>query len=100
MKQNKIKKLYENGECPDCGDMIPNNVVEGDACAGCGHVFYEQHPDDDDAPVFIVDLPDMEVNGNWTEVARFDTKQEAIAYCRREFKADSKGRINLITEVM
>src|SRR5579872_6264961 len=34
-----IKHLYEDGECPDCGDPIPDNAVEGDNCGNCEHVF-------------------------------------------------------------
>lgn len=30
---------YPDGECPDCGEKIPKDVVEGEACENCGHVF-------------------------------------------------------------
>lgn len=36
---NPVKDAYEDGECPDCGQTIPNDVSEGDACTNCGHVF-------------------------------------------------------------
>ena len=39
METNKIYNSYENGECPDCGEGIPKNVQEGDACKNCEHVF-------------------------------------------------------------
>ena len=35
-----IKDSYENGECPDCGEDIPNDVSNGDGCSNCSHVFY------------------------------------------------------------
>ena len=37
---NIIKGSYENGECPDCGEDIPNDVSNGDGCSNCSHVFY------------------------------------------------------------
>jgi len=37
---NIVKDSYENGECPDCGEDIPNDVSNGDGCSNCGHVFY------------------------------------------------------------
>jgi hypothetical protein len=36
-----IKDSYENGECPDCGESIPAEMVSGGECANCGHVFHE-----------------------------------------------------------
>ena len=45
---NKVKQSYENGECPDCGEDIPDDIVNGDKCANCGHVFYEYVPEDCD----------------------------------------------------
>lgn len=35
---------YEQGECPDCGLKIKESSVDGDECENCGHVFYEEHP--------------------------------------------------------
>jgi len=35
-----IQNTYENSECPDCGEPIPDDVVSGQACTNCGHVFY------------------------------------------------------------
>ena len=37
---NIIKDSYENGECPDCGKNIPDDVSGGDGCSNCGHAFY------------------------------------------------------------
>ena len=37
---NIIKDSYENGECPDCGKNIPDDVSGGDGCSNCGHIFY------------------------------------------------------------
>lgn len=41
-----IKDNYDNGECPDCGQPIPDDCVEGESCINCGHVFYKIHDDD------------------------------------------------------
>ncbi len=42
---NTIKDSYEDGICPDCGEEIPDDVVEGQACENCEHAFYEYIPD-------------------------------------------------------
>jgi len=31
--------VYENGECPDCCDPIPDDTPDGGNCENCGHVF-------------------------------------------------------------
>jgi hypothetical protein len=35
-----IKDSYPDGKCPDCGESIPDNIVGGDKCSNCGHVFH------------------------------------------------------------
>jgi DNA-directed RNA polymerase subunit RPC12/RpoP len=35
-----IKGHYPDGECPDCGEDIPDNATEGEECGNCGHVFW------------------------------------------------------------
>lgn len=37
-----IKDSYEGGVCPDCQENIPDDVMEGQECDNCGHVFYAQ----------------------------------------------------------
>jgi hypothetical protein len=39
-----VKEQYPNGECPDCGDPIPDDTTMGDECSNCGHVFVETKP--------------------------------------------------------
>ena len=39
---NLVKSSYENGVCPDCHEKIPNNVVAGDCCTNCDHVFWQK----------------------------------------------------------
>lgn len=39
--QKGIGELYEDGCCPDCGEEIPADAVDGSACSNCGHVFRE-----------------------------------------------------------
>ena len=36
----QIRQQYTDGECPDCGDPIPDDMVDGGECSNCGHVFY------------------------------------------------------------
>ncbi len=54
-------------------------------------------------PKFAVDIPnanDYENNfETWINVNYFDTKEEAIAFCKETFHSDDEGKINLITEV-
>jgi len=40
-----ICRQYEDGKCPDCGDNIPDTMVDGGECANCGHVFYAPESD-------------------------------------------------------
>ena len=35
-----VRDSYEDGECPDCGLPIPENVVDGESCQNCSHIFY------------------------------------------------------------
>jgi hypothetical protein len=37
---NAVKAAYPGGECPDCGEDIPDDVVAGADCSNCGHVFH------------------------------------------------------------
>ncbi len=46
---------------------------------------------------YLVDVPD--INGEWDEVASFDTREEAVKFIQTQFGGDSEGRIGLITEV-
>jgi len=61
---NIIKDSYENGECPDCGEDIPDDVSNGDGCSNCSHVFYSPvKPDITEATLedtlFILRVEDM-----------------------------------------
>jgi len=38
---NHVKAAYENGRCPDCGEDIPEDVMHGQACSNCEHVFFD-----------------------------------------------------------
>jgi hypothetical protein len=38
-----IKDNYNNGECPDCNDPIPDDMVTGGECINCGHVFQDEY---------------------------------------------------------
>lgn len=46
MQTSTVKDLYENGECPDCGTIIPENAEFETACENCGHVFNPCQPED------------------------------------------------------
>lgn len=41
-----MKNHYEDGECPDCGEPIPDDAVSGSNCSNCDHVFTEPRPND------------------------------------------------------
>jgi hypothetical protein len=43
---NPIKWSYEGGLCPDCQEDIPDDVVDGQGCKYCDHVFCLPRPDD------------------------------------------------------
>ena len=43
---NTIKNSYPNGQCPDCGEEIPDDVVDEQSCENCGHVFFEERGND------------------------------------------------------
>ena len=42
-----IRESYENSVCPDCGEDIPTNVVDGQACENCGHGFFDPRLNND-----------------------------------------------------
>lgn len=42
-----IVDFYLNKECPDCGEPIPDDMVDGGSCEICGHVFCYPREDDD-----------------------------------------------------
>lgn len=44
---NYVKLAYEDGVCPDCDTGIPDDVVDGQSCENCPHVFGLPRPDDD-----------------------------------------------------
>ena len=46
---------------------------------------------------YFIDLPDA--NGEWKEIASFDTEEEAKAFIKSRFRADEDGKISLITAV-
>jgi len=47
---------------------------------------------------YYVDIPDRELlEGAWVQVAVFDTKKDALNFCRTVFNADEKGRVTLIS---
>jgi hypothetical protein len=43
---NPIQDAYENFVCPDCGEPIPDDVVDGQSCKNCPFVFCLPRPDD------------------------------------------------------
>jgi hypothetical protein len=44
-KVNQVKASYEYGECPDCYELIPDTIKEGEACLNCGHIFCAEKED-------------------------------------------------------
>ena len=43
---NPVKLAYADGVCPDCDTGIPEDVVDGQSCENCDHVFCLPKPDD------------------------------------------------------
>lgn len=39
---NAVRNSYPNKECPDCGENIPYDVIDGEECENCGHIFYDE----------------------------------------------------------
>lgn len=37
--ESPVRYCYTDAICPDCEEMIPFDVVDGDECSNCGHVF-------------------------------------------------------------
>lgn len=44
---DRLVDSYEDGVCPDCGDVIPSDAVHGSSCNNCGHVFYDENFQDE-----------------------------------------------------
>ena len=42
-----VKADYEDGNCPDCGEPIPDDTMYGEACVNCSHVWNPVRGDDD-----------------------------------------------------
>jgi len=42
------KPQYEGGNCPDCGEPIPDDATFGDGCENCEHVFVWGHDEGDE----------------------------------------------------
>lgn len=34
------KHFYEDGKCPDCAEIIPDDCLNGQSCKNCGHIFW------------------------------------------------------------
>ena len=43
---NPVKLAYNDGVCPDCDTGIPEDVVDGQSCENCDHVFCLPRDDD------------------------------------------------------
>jgi predicted RNA-binding Zn-ribbon protein involved in translation (DUF1610 family) len=37
-----VRESYENEECPDCGEPIPEGTEGGEECKNCEHVFWSE----------------------------------------------------------
>jgi hypothetical protein len=44
-ESQEILEAYDY-QCPDCGEAIDLDVVEGEECGNCGHVFWLGHGED------------------------------------------------------
>lgn len=35
-----VQDSYPNGDCPDCGEKIPEEAQDGENCLNCGHIWW------------------------------------------------------------
>ncbi len=48
---------------------------------------------------FAVDIPDINDFGDMVNIDYFETKEEAIAFCKEKFGADDEGKICLLSQI-
>jgi len=48
---------------------------------------------------FIVDVPSYDIDSPWIEIETFETRKEAVDFCKKHYGADDNGNINLISEM-
>ena len=46
-RRKTIKNSYNEGECPDCGEPLPEEICDGYECVNCGHFFISPKFDGD-----------------------------------------------------
>lgn len=49
--QAEMREEFEEGECPDCGEVIPEGTENGDECENCEHVFHFGEDSEEDEPL-------------------------------------------------
>lgn len=47
IKGRNVKSQYKGGKCPDCGEEIPDDAIDGEDCSNCGHIFYLEREDNE-----------------------------------------------------
>lgn len=98
---NYIKAQYDDGECPDCGEGIPGNIVDGERCSNCGHVFssspigpqittFSHNADGTGSGNLVVDMSDISP-GSFLEI---HITEEGIIYDL--WNRDSGGNIRCV----
>jgi len=40
VEKTNWEEIYDDGNCPDCSESIPDTMVDGGECFNCGHVFF------------------------------------------------------------
>ena len=102
-----IKTAYKDGECPDCGDSIPEKAENGDSCENCGHVFWENWCGCDQCePLMIqgvftheIGCPNSKkkwVSGEWVrfydcDICGYDVKEGETCGCYSEEAEDDNN---------
>jgi hypothetical protein len=82
---NKVKDSYPDGSCPDCFETIPDDVVEGDDCVNCGHVFTEEQQPQ---PILCLDLSSIKIEILEEEVTITCDDLEVVHWIKDEWIED------------
>jgi len=86
---SKIKDNYDNGDCPDCGEIIPDDMITGGECKNCGHVFQdEMTPIEDSIADLIAQIKFKVTTRNMPKTDTCNVFNELLAALKSEGDCD------------